>query len=346
MAVEPVSLAWLAGQRGPDRTGASWCAVIENWPDLEHVAADGGSGLERGVKLANERRQAQIEAPESAPRAAIAMGLDVFHSQHEMERVQQRQWKQAERELTAACEADVKLAKVKRQGGDPRGVASQIARAWRKAEHAFDEAVQSEALVRQVEEALCWFEVDGHLLSRGEAQAQLEKASAKLVGSQWSKVRRLLKDKRTLSHLDRLEKQLAEVMSGVGLTSVPEPMLRDALTRLWYFSEQFKHAKAEARSRLRSLVVMEQILCGRLCSQWQDVYLEVDERLRQAVRASSAVEGVNSVIRMHQGRHRHVSQRMLDLKRLYWNCRVFHEGKRKGRSPYELLGLQLPASDW
>src|SRR5687767_5952151 len=88
MAVEPVSLVWLAGQRGPDRTGASWCAVIENGPDLEHVVADGGSGLERGVKLANDRRQAQVEEPESAPRAAITMGLDVFHSPREMERVQ------------------------------------------------------------------------------------------------------------------------------------------------------------------------------------------------------------------------------------------------------------------
>ena len=49
---------------------------------------------------------------------------------------------------------------------------------------------------------------------------------------------------------------------------------------------------------------------------------------------------------MHQGRHRHVSQGMLDLKRLSWNCQVFREGKRKRRSPYELLGLQLPTSDW
>ena len=72
----------------------------------------------------------------------------------------------------------------------------------------------------------------------------------------------------------------------------------------------------------------------------------MDERLRHAVRASSAVEGVKSVVRMHQGRHRHVSQEMLDLKRLYWHCRVFREGKRKERSPYELLGLKLPTSDW
>jgi hypothetical protein len=41
-----------------------------------------------------------------------------------------------------------------------------------------------------------------------------------------------------------------------------------------------------------------------------------------------------------------VSQGRLDLKRLYWNCRVFREGKRNGKRPYELLGLQLPTSDW
>jgi len=98
--------------------------------------------------------------------------------------------------------------------------------------------------------------------------------------------------------------------------------------------------------RLRPLVVIEQMLCERLCPQWQSASRQVDEILRHAVRASSAVECVNSVVRMHQGRPRHVSQGLLDLKRLYWNCRVFREGKRKGQRPYALLGLHLPRSDW
>ncbi len=167
-------------------------------------------------------------------------------------------------------------------------MASHAARAWRKAEQVFDEAVQSEALVKQVEEALCWFDTSGHRLSRSEAQTQLDKASEQLVGSQWSKVRRLLKDKRTLSHLDRLEKQLEE--------TVPQPMLRESLIRLWFFSKQLKHAQGEERNQLRSWVVMEQILCGRLCPTWREGYAKVDELLRQAVRASSAVEGVNGSV--------------------------------------------------
>jgi hypothetical protein len=51
-------------------------------------------------------------------------------------------------------------------------------------------------------------------------------------------------------------------------------------------------------------------------------------------------------LRRHQGRHRTVTQPMLDLKRLYWNCRAFKSGKRQGRCPYELLGLRLPTTDW
>jgi hypothetical protein len=49
---------------------------------------------------------------------------------------------------------------------------------------------------------------------------------------------------------------------------------------------------------------------------------------------------------MHQARHRHGSQEMLDLKRLYGHCHAFRHGKRTGHCPYALLGLQLPTYDW
>jgi len=55
---------------------------------------------------------------------------------------------------------------------------------------------------------------------------------------------------------------------------------------------------------------------------------------------------MNSVLRMHQSRHRTLNQGLLDRKRLYWNTRVFRGGKRKGRCPYEHLGLPLAGSDF
>ena len=98
------------------------------------------------------------------------------------------------------------------------------------------------------------------------------------------------------------------------ISQVPEPMLREALIHVWSWSRLMRQSEGEEHVRLQEVVVLEQVFWGRLCSDWREGYLKVDERLRQAVRASSAVEGVNSVVRMHQGRHRHVSQSMLDLK--------------------------------
>lgn len=338
MAIEPDSMAWMVGQRGPDRSGESWSQVITHWPCLEHVVADGGQGLERGVKLANAARCAQEQAAEPVASPAMTMGLDVFHTQRELERVLQRQWKHAERQLEAASQADAKVERSKRRGRDLRGGSGAAGRAWRKAEALFDQAVSAQEAVMQIAAALSWFDSRGRLFCRQTAQAQLDEASQQLHGDCWSKVKRLLSDARTLSHLDRLGEQLTVVVS--------DPILRDTFTRLWYFNRQMRQAQGDTRVRLRQLVVVEQVLCERLCPQWQSAYGRVDELLRHAVRASSAVECVNSVVRMHQGRHRHVSQGLLDLKRLYWNCRVFREGKRKGKSPYDLLGLKLPSSDW
>ncbi len=63
-------------------------------------------------------------------------------------------------------------------------------------------------------------------------------------------------------------------------------------------------------------------------------------------RASSAVECMNGVLRMQQLRHKRMTQPMLDLKRLYWNCHTFRSGPRKMACPYQVLGLDLPTYDF
>jgi hypothetical protein len=80
MAVEPQSMAWGAGPRGPDRAGERGSARVPTWPCVERVVADAGQGMERGVKLANEARADAAQEPTAA--RSIAMGLDVFHTWH------------------------------------------------------------------------------------------------------------------------------------------------------------------------------------------------------------------------------------------------------------------------
>jgi len=69
---------------------------------------------------------------------------------------------------------------------------------------------------------------------------------------------------RTLRHLDQLREHLTSAVS--------EPVLRDALTRLWYVNDQMQQAQGDACVRLRQFVVIEQVLCARLCPQWQSAY--------------------------------------------------------------------------
>ena len=78
----------------------------------------------------------------------------------------------------------------------------------------------------------------------------------------------------------------------------------------------------------------------------QASYDRVAAVLNSTVRASSAVECMNSVLRMQQSRHRRMTQPMLDLKRMYWNCHAFRSGPRKDVSPYQALGLDLPTFDF
>jgi hypothetical protein len=220
MAIEPHSLAWMAGQRGPDRRGERWCEGLTHWPGLEPVVADGGQGLERGVKLAKAARGAQGAAPETVARQAMTMGLDVFHPHRARERVIPRQWKHAERQLDTASQADAKVERDKRQGRDPRGVSGGAGRAGRTAERLCAQAGNAQEAVQQIAAALAWFDAKGRRACRQTAQAQLDAASQQRQGAGWRKVKRLLRDERTLHHVDRLGEHRA--------SAVAEPVLRDA----------------------------------------------------------------------------------------------------------------------
>jgi len=63
-------------------------------------------------------------------------------------------------------------------------------------------------------------------------------------------------------------------------------------------------------------------------------------------RDSSSVEGLNTVLRMQQLRHRRLMQGLLDLKRLYWKCHEFRTAKRQRQSHSNGPGVPLSALSW
>ena len=91
VAVEPYSMAWVAGQRGPDRTGDTWCALLQKWPGVQRIVCDAETGLARGVKFLHEARATTTDLGHS-PVKPVQVGLDVFHTEREMQRVVSRLW--------------------------------------------------------------------------------------------------------------------------------------------------------------------------------------------------------------------------------------------------------------
>jgi hypothetical protein len=100
----------------------------------------------------------------------MTMGRDMFHTQRELERILQRQWKHAERQLDTASQADAKVERYQRQGRDPRGVSGVAGRAWRKTEALFDQAVNAQEAVHQIAAALSCFDTRWRLYCRQTAQ--------------------------------------------------------------------------------------------------------------------------------------------------------------------------------
>ncbi len=214
-AVEPHSMAWVAGQRGPDRPGDRWCRVLQQWPSVVRVVRDAGTGLARGVKLLHEARAGPALAPDHVPGPPVQGGVDVLHTERERQRVIGRQWARGEQLVDTAAPADQQVAHATPRGIDARGAAGRARAAWGKAERAVDEAVPVEAAVERLRAALACVRPDGPLKDRAWAQGQITDALGALGGEAWSTVRRLLDETRTLHHVDWRQAQLVQ--------AVPDP---------------------------------------------------------------------------------------------------------------------------
>jgi len=335
VGVEPHSMVWFLGKKADNCQGATWLEALKPFSSLRRVISDAGSGLQAGVAALQKDRRAHPS--ESVP---LETGLDVFHTKQEANRVLTTLWNRVERLWEQAEAASRAAAWADRQGRDGRGPARTARYAWKRVTAAFRRYEQAETAWNCAAPALNVFRPDGQLNDRSWAQAQIAAALPGLSGPEWSKVRRLLQDEAALTFLDRLHRELSQLDLAAEL--------RDALVHLWWLRRQRSHgSNPQVRGGYSAVApLLQQLLCQRLAPNWRESYRRVATVLFQTVRASGAVECMNSVLRMHQSRHRTLTQGMLDLKRLYWNTRAFLGGKRKARCPYEHLGLPLPRYDF
>jgi hypothetical protein len=328
MGVEPASLTWFVGLKAADCRGLTWVEALRPWTALEATVADAGSGLQSGLEQLDGERRAQGHP-------GLDNGLDVFHTIREAKSVLGRDWQRCQDAWEVAEAADAKDRRVGRRGGDRRGSAGVARLHWKQVGRAFARHERAESAWAGAHEALALFTPEGRLNDRATATAAIAAASPELAGQSWAKVRNLLTRRGALSFLDRLHAGLA--------AAEPDAALREAMARLWWLRRRRPRRGATTAGGAEHVAhLVHMAWCQKSWPGWREAYLRVAAVLRGTVRASSAVEGLNSVVRMHQSRHRTMNQGLIDLKRLHWNVHRFRAGRRRGRSPYQLLGLVLP----
>ncbi len=117
MAVAPFSFAWVLGGRAADRSGPTWAKALAAWPEVEDVAADGGSGLELGLELADAKRHEEA-ATKGTPAKALRVRPDLLHTRREGERALRAEWAAAERLWEEAEKLQRAKARFDRGGGN------------------------------------------------------------------------------------------------------------------------------------------------------------------------------------------------------------------------------------
>jgi len=329
MVVEQESLCWVCGRLSETVDGAAWSQEFGRLPNLEQLARDGGRGLARGVALVNAQRQEQGQEP-------IVDQGDHFHAlRHGGVGLRRAQL----RASTALAEAETKQKKLDdcaRRGQSRTVAALRATQAWQKAERAMDAWQATERLWQQTKDALLLITPAGELNTRAKAEAMLAQTLPQLPDSDFAKTKRYLQQPEMLNYLDRVHDQLAKlpVPEAVKEAAVQQEALRRRPQLL-----QGETAQAAA---LRGVMLLCAVILSKSQNVGQQAVAGVREIFGRAYRASSLVECINSVLRMQQAQHRKMSQGLLNLKRLYWNCHTFRTGRRRGTTPYQRLGVPWP----
>lgn len=328
MVVEPESLCWTSGRLSDSVSGEAWAQEFRQLPNLEQVMRDGGTGLEKGVALVNEHRQAE-------GKSLLTDQGDHFHALRHGGVGMNKAQRQASKALAQAEAAQKELDECARQGQSRTGIATRASHAWKKAEEAFDTWQERERLWQKTKQALQLFTPDGVLNTRQQAEAVLAETLPQLPDSDFAKAKRQLQKPEMLNYLDRVQEKIAALPFA---EEVKQAAVRQEALRRRPEALQAETPKAAA---LRGVLLMCAVVLSK-ADEGLQAATAVKDIFRRAYRASSLVECVNSVLRMHQAGHRRMTQGLLDLKRLYWNCHTFQAGRRRHTSPYERLGVPWP----
>jgi len=196
---------------------------------------------------------------------------------------------------------------------------------------------------------LAVFDQKGNLRDRNEAEMSIEAALSlmeeldiKKLKVPVSKIRRILPE--LLAYFDIAESIVKELR---GFISDEEAI--KGLCLAWQWNKGLiKNKKAAAR---RYCAENEKYCLefaeGLLQEEYEAVKERVYKELDRIVQSSALVECINSIIRPYlNGSKNNITQETLNLIMFYHNHRRYKSGKRKGKTPWEILTGKKQEKHW
>jgi len=332
LAVEFASMAIVGLKLAADRGGDTWRSVLEAFEHLRRASSDQAQGILQALKA-----RGVVHLP------------DVFH-------VKERIGTPVVQFETHAyaCIAKEEHAHQAREkarakpNGKVREKAQQLRRARERCEVAVDLFDSAERCRQEVHRALEVVLPDGTINTLEQAEGRIEAAigvAEQLPGKRGRRIKDALCTPGLLTFLDGLAEKVEAVEVPEDFGELKELVLGE-IARWW------RNDKKRLREPLPSAIerAVEELgadaLNGMDPREVERLCTQVFEVLEEAHRASSHVETVNSIVRPRQVMRHTLSPDFVYLLALWHNLRRFRDGRRRGQSPAELLGLDLPSFDF
>jgi hypothetical protein len=326
----------LSAQAHRDET--TWGCVLldveQQGVQLVDLASDGARGIRAGAQAAG---------------LAIPLRPDLFHLTREAHRVTRRLKKQAyralesaERARRASQEQDVAI----RRRGAPLKVKVALPQAEAEERQAIERLDAWDWLLHEIRQAIEPVSAQGQITSSRQARQTVEVALELLQTLNHETVQNFAHQFREkldelLAPLEWLEQSLAPWRAGL------DPQTEAFIVWAWQHQKELDIPADQ---------VLSENEATRVAAIW--------ETLSLFHRSSSLAESLHSWLRPYLQVHRGVPAWLLPLLQAVWNHHPFQRGKRQGKSPLALAGVEdvptlaelfdrlvgvgqpIPAPDW
>lgn len=340
ITVEPISSAILRIELADNRTAAQWCEhykelLAHGFQPLQ-MTSDAGVG---------------ITAANAATFPDIPWQLDTFHSvAHRLGDWDRRLARRIDRAVSYAADREAKLESAKSEAVMDKRLNQCFA-----ADQAIAQARQLHGhfryLYREIIQQLNTFDSAGKLRQRHHAETTIaaaldlmEELNCKALNKAIASVRK------AFPHcLNYFETARKAVRACEKLTNHSDVL--SALYLAWQWDKtcikskqtERRHHAIEQRDfylEWARLVMDDEQKAGQLK---EAIYRELD----QIIQASSMVECINSLLRPYLNNSKNqLTQAFLNTFMFYHNHRRYQAGKRKGKTPMEILTGETQKEDW